>query len=174
MDPENQYLLHSFVESSERKNFYDGIVMLDAKGEAVVVLPEWFEVINQDFRYQLTCIVDHAPVYIRREIHNHRFTISGGKPDMKVSWAVTGIRKDVWAQAHPMEVSVKKSNDCGRRAPAAIKHQACLYPCKGHYALKTENFFYNPFATAPCSTCPETGVQYYRIINPPGHEPAVL
>ena len=38
LDPSNKYLYHSSVESPDMKNVYDGVVVLDAKGEAVVVL----------------------------------------------------------------------------------------------------------------------------------------
>jgi hypothetical protein len=34
LDPTNKYLYHSVVESSELKNLYDGVAMLDGKGEA--------------------------------------------------------------------------------------------------------------------------------------------
>ena len=56
LDPENKYLNHSFVESPEMKNIYDGVVVLDASGERWVELPEWFEALNKNYRYQLTCI----------------------------------------------------------------------------------------------------------------------
>ena len=81
----------------------------DAKGEAEVELPVWFEALNQDFRYQLTCIGGYAPVYIAQEIHNNRFAIAGGKVGMKVSWQVTGIRQDAWANAHRIPVEEDKS-----------------------------------------------------------------
>jgi hypothetical protein len=48
----------------------------------------------KDFRYQLTCIGGSALVYISEEIKNNRFAIAGGKQGLKVSWQVTGIRKD--------------------------------------------------------------------------------
>ncbi len=91
------------------KNVYDGVVVLDANGEAVVELPEWFEALNRDFRYQLTCIGGFAQVYIAEEISGNRFKIAGGTPGMKVSWMVTGIRKDAYAEAHRIEVEVEKS-----------------------------------------------------------------
>jgi len=56
LDPENKYLYHSFVESPEMMNVYNGNALLDANGEAWVELPDWFETLNRDFRYQLTCI----------------------------------------------------------------------------------------------------------------------
>lgn len=94
LDPANQYLNHSFVESPDMKNIYDGAVTLDGNGEAAVQLPAWFEALNRHFRYQLTGIGGYAPVYIAAEIHGNQFKIAGGKPGLKVSWQVTGIRQD--------------------------------------------------------------------------------
>jgi hypothetical protein len=61
LDPANKYLHHSFVESPDMKNIYDGVVVLNAKGEAVVKLPTWFGALNKDFRYQLTPIGAPGP-----------------------------------------------------------------------------------------------------------------
>jgi hypothetical protein len=108
MDPSNKYLYHSFVESPDMKNIYDGVAKLDTQGEAVVQLPAWFGALNKEFRYQLTCIGGFAPVYIAEEISENRFKISGGNPGMKVSWMVTGIRQDVWANAHRIPVEEAK------------------------------------------------------------------
>jgi hypothetical protein len=99
-DPKNMYLSHSFVESPDMKNIYDGVVVLDKFGQALVTLPSYFNALNQDFRYQLTTIGGYAPVYIATEIelsNNAQFTIAGGTPGLKVSWQVTGIRHDAWA-----------------------------------------------------------------------------
>jgi hypothetical protein len=109
LDPANQYLYHSFVESPDMKNIYDGVVTLDAKGEAVVKLPDWFGALNRDFRYQLTCIGGSAPVYIAEEIADNQFTIAGGNPGLKVSWQVTGIRQDPYAEQHRIPVEEEKS-----------------------------------------------------------------
>jgi hypothetical protein len=109
LDPANHYLYHSFVESPDMKNIYDGIVTLDANGEAVVTLPEWFSAVNRDVRYQLTCIGGFAPVYIAEEIQDNQFKIAGGKPGLKVSWQVTGIRQDPYAEQYRMPVEETKS-----------------------------------------------------------------
>ena len=78
LDPANKYLYHSFVELPDMKNIYDGVATLDANGAAVVTLPDWFEALNEEFRYQLTCIGGYAPVYIAQEIKDNQFTIAGG------------------------------------------------------------------------------------------------
>ncbi len=112
LDPANKYLSHSFVESPDMKNVYDGVVVLDVNGEAEVELPEWFEVLNRDFRYQLTAIGAPAPnLYIAQKITNSRFRIAGGNQGLEVSWQVTGIRKDFWAQAHPLMVEAEKPHN---------------------------------------------------------------
>jgi len=111
LDPSNKYLYHSFVESPDMKNIYDGVAILDASGEAVVTMPEWFGALNRDFRYQLTCIGGFAPVYIADEMANNQFKVGGGKPGMKVSWQVTGTRQDAWANAHRIPVEQIKPQD---------------------------------------------------------------
>ena len=111
LDPENKYLQHSFVESPDMMNIYNGNVILDNNGEAVVEMPDWFDSLNRDFRYQLTCIGGFEPVYVSKEMENGKFSIAGGSPGLKVSWQVTGIRQDRWANEHRIEVEVDKSED---------------------------------------------------------------
>jgi hypothetical protein len=126
LDPANKYLCHPFVESPDMKNVYDGVVVLDRKGKAEIELPNWFGMLNKDFRYQLTAIGAPGPnLYIAEEIseatttsnygskssnknNNSRFRIAGGTSGMKVSWQVTGIRKDPWANAHRIQVEEDK------------------------------------------------------------------
>jgi hypothetical protein len=109
LDPANKYLIHTVVESPDMKNFYDGSVTLDDQGEATVELPDWFEALNKDFRYQLTPIgVSEPNLYIANEVSNNRFKIGGGASGTKVCWQVTGIRKDVWAESHRNPVEQEK------------------------------------------------------------------
>lgn len=108
LDPADKYLSHSFVESPDMKNVYDGIATLDANGEAVVQLPDWFQALNRDFRYQLTCIGGYAPVYISGKVAHNQFQIAGGRSGLEVSWQVTGIRQDAWANAHRIPVEEVK------------------------------------------------------------------
>ncbi len=144
LDPANKYLYHSFVESPDMKNLYDGVVDLDGNGEAVVKMPDWFESLNKDFRYQLTSIGAPGPnLYIAEEISGNQFKIAGGKPGARVSWLVTGTRHDAWANAHRIPVEQTKT---GREsglylhpelfgAPPeksiAIAHHPALKPSRG-------------------------------------------
>jgi hypothetical protein len=112
LDPLNKYLQHSFVESPDMKNVYDGIVILDKRGEAWISLPEWFQALNRDFRYQLTSVGFPSPnLFVAKEMSSNRFKIAGGKPGGKVSWQVTGIRQDAFANAHRIKVEEDKPQD---------------------------------------------------------------
>jgi hypothetical protein len=115
---------------------YDGLVALDENGEAEIELPDWFGALNKDFRYQLTAIGAPGPnLYIAEEIsdavtnfgstgsnknNNSRFKIAGGRSGTKVSWQVTGIRKDPWANANRIQVEEDKP---------AKEQGHFLYPC---------------------------------------------
>lgn len=107
-DPENKYLVHSFVESPDMMNVYNGNVVTGADGKAVVTLPTYFETLNRDFRYQLTVIGQPAQAWVLEEIKENRFSIQTDKPNVKVSWQVTGVRQDPWAQEHPVVVEEEK------------------------------------------------------------------
>src|SRR6266699_7274782 len=108
LDAAHKYLSHSFVESSDMKNLYDGLVTLDANGQAEVRLPAWFETLNTDVCYQLTCLGGYAPASIAEKLQNNRFTIAGGQAGMEVCWQVTGIRQDRWASAHRIAIEQDK------------------------------------------------------------------
>jgi hypothetical protein len=108
LDPANKYLYHSFVESPDMMNIYNGNVTTDAQGDAVVNLPDWFEALNRDFRYQLTVMGQFAQAIIASKMSGHHFTIKTDKPNVEVSWQVTGIRHDAFADAHRIPVEQAK------------------------------------------------------------------
>jgi hypothetical protein len=111
LDPENKYLSHSFVESPDMMNIYNGNVTLDANGEAWVVLPSYFEALNKDFRYQLTPIGGPGPnLFVAEPVSSNQFKIAGGTSGLIVSWQVTGIRQDAYALANPIIVEQDKSS----------------------------------------------------------------
>lgn len=111
MDPANKYLYHSFVESPDMKDMYDGTITTDGAGEATIQLPNWFQALNKSFRYQLTPIGQFAQAIVATEVANNQFTIKTDKPFVKVSWQVTGTRHDAWANAHRIPVEVSKPEE---------------------------------------------------------------
>jgi hypothetical protein len=109
LDPAHSYLQHSFVESPEMKNIYDGNVTTNGKGFATVQLPRWFQALNKDFRYQLTIVGTRGwRARVVKQIAHNQFTIQTDLPRVKVSWQVTGVRHDRYANAHRIQVIVPK------------------------------------------------------------------
>jgi len=95
------------------ETFCDGVVTTDAGGYATIELPAWFQALNKDFRYQLT-VVDDADsedwvlAKVTNEIADNRYTIRTSTPGAKLCWQVTGVRRDAWAETHPLEVEQDK------------------------------------------------------------------
>jgi hypothetical protein len=108
LDPENKYLYHSFVESPDMMNIYNGNIVTDDRGQAVVKLPEYFEALNSEFRYQLTVIGQFAQAIVSSKIKDNEFTIKTSSPGVEVSWQVTGVRRDAWAVKNSIQVEVTK------------------------------------------------------------------
>lgn len=116
MDPANKVLMHSSVESDERKNIYDGVVVTDGRGYATVTMPTWFEALNEDFRYQLTVIDNQDSgsftlAKVVQEVKDGKFRIRTSEPNSKVSWQVTGRRHDPTSNYYPLEVERMKNKD---------------------------------------------------------------
>ncbi len=109
LDPANKYLSHSFVESPDMMNVYNGTVTTDAQGFATVSLPDWFEALNRDFRYQLTVIGTFAQAIIKEKVTGNAFRIQTSVPNVEVSWQVTGIRHDPYADAHRIPLEEAKT-----------------------------------------------------------------
>jgi hypothetical protein len=124
LDPENKYLSHSFVESPDMLNVYNGNIITDEQGDGAITLPDWFEALNKDFRYQLTVIGQFAQAIVSSKIRQNRFTIKTDKPNVEVSWQVTGIRQDAWANAHRIPTEEKKpESERGRYLHPAVHGQ---------------------------------------------------
>lgn len=108
VDPANQYLYHSFVESPDMMNVYNGNITTDANGKATVTLPDYFQALNKDFRYQLTVIGTFAQAIVAEKVNGNKFVIKTNQPNVEVSWQVTGIRQDAYANAHRVVPVVEK------------------------------------------------------------------
>jgi len=107
-DPTNKYLKHFAIESPEVLNLYRGTIVLDQNGEAIVVLPTYFDLINKNFSYQLTSIGVSSPgLFIKKEIENKQFVIAGGVAGQKVCWTVQAERNDPYVQQNPGAVEVE-------------------------------------------------------------------
>jgi hypothetical protein len=117
LDPANKLLYHSFVESPDVMNIYDGIATLDQNGNTTVVLPDYFLALNKDFRYLATPMGSPMPnLHLSGQVQRRFFglfgspelAIAGGTPGGKISWQVTGIRHDPFIEANPITPEVNK------------------------------------------------------------------
>jgi hypothetical protein len=108
LDPENKYLIHAAIESSEVLNVYSGNVTTNQQGEAVVALPDWFEALNKDLRYQLTVIGTFAQAIVAEKVRGNRFIIRTSAPSVEVSWQVTGVRSDAAMRKHAFKAEQEK------------------------------------------------------------------
>jgi hypothetical protein len=89
-------------------NIYNGNIVTDANGIATVTMPSYFDALNKDFRYQLTVIGTFAQAIVKEEMSGNSFIIQTNQPNVKVSWQVTGVRNDKYAQAHRVQAEVAK------------------------------------------------------------------
>ncbi len=141
LDPSNKILNHWCVESNELLNFYSGIAVTDHEGRAIVKLPQYFESLNGDFRYQLTPIGVYAELCIEHEVDGNSFSILSSRPNAKVSWQITGRRRDAYAQSQEFLVEEEKvASECGKflyavhgdpDAPLMGRLAASLRACPG-------------------------------------------
>lgn len=119
LDPANKWLAHSTVESPDMMNVYNGIATSDKNGEAEIPMPSYFEALNRDYRYQLTAIGAPAPnLHVKTELKGGRFVIGGANPSQRISWQVTGIRQDAYANANRLFVE----NDKQKHEKGLYKH----------------------------------------------------
>jgi hypothetical protein len=109
LDPTNKTLMHAAIESNEVLNSYSGNITTDANGKAIVTLPDYFEAINKDFRYQLTVMGTFAQAIISKEVSNNKFEIATNQPNVKVSWEVKGVRNDARMKKFPFKSVEEKS-----------------------------------------------------------------
>jgi hypothetical protein len=139
LQPQQRYLIHSFVEGPERMNIYRGTIKLNAKGRATVRLPQYFDAANKNPSYQLTAIGAAAPsLHIARGVEGNRFVIAGGVPGQTVSWQVAATRDDAWARKNPLRVEQLKAKAdrgkyllpavAGKPASAGILHVSRAKP----------------------------------------------
>ena len=69
--------------------------------EKIIELPSYFDALNITIEYQLTSIGCWAQTYIKEEVKNNKFKIALNSiydNDVVISWQVTGVRNDRFAQ----------------------------------------------------------------------------
>jgi hypothetical protein len=108
-------------------NSYSGNITTDANGKAMVQLPDYFEAINKDFRYQLTVIGSFSQAIISKKVQGNQFEIATSQPGVEVSWEVKGVRNDPYMQKEfKLKVEEMKTADMKGKyfAPEAYNQPA--------------------------------------------------
>jgi|SRR5271165_2182913 len=82
--------------------------------------PSGLKRLNKDFRDQLTVMGQFAQAIVADEVANHPFRIKTDKPNVKVSWQVTGSRQDAFANAH--RIRVVCAGHCRKQAITDIEN----------------------------------------------------
>lgn len=141
LDPANKYLSHSFVESPDMMNIYNGTITTDGKGQATVAMPDYFTALNREFRYQLTVVGEEfAQALVASEMKDNKFVIKTSIPNVKISWQVTGVRHDAFADAHRIAVVEEKQG---------VERGAYIHPELFNQPLeKSVDYAHNPALVA--------------------------
>ncbi len=110
LDPENKYLVYSFVEAPERLNIFRGSVITDANGFAEIKLPDYFSAANKNATIHLTVEKAFAQAVVWENIDpaTNTFIIKTSEPNVKVNWMVLAERNDPWARKNPLIVEQEK------------------------------------------------------------------
>jgi hypothetical protein len=113
--PADRTLTHTPLETDALAVTYSGNVRTGADGRATVRLPEYAKAIAGDWRYQLTPIGRFGQAIVEQEVRGGRFVVRTEQPGTKVSWTVTGTRRDPQAVEHGIDpVREKRGADRGR------------------------------------------------------------
>jgi hypothetical protein len=114
-DPAHRTLSHTPVESDALTVVYTGNVRTGRDGRATVRLPAYAATLASHWRYQLTPIGRFGQAIVEHEVRRGRFVIRTEHGGTKVSWSVTGLRRDAYATRHPFRaVQVKTRAERGR------------------------------------------------------------
>lgn len=116
LDPDNHFLNHGFVEAPEMSNLYKGQTVLDAKGQAVIDMPDYFMAMNKDAIVTLTSRSGAMPnLWADGDpCVDGKFTIKEGTPGGRVAWFVMAVRNDAYVKEYGMPTKQeKKSHEKG-------------------------------------------------------------
>jgi len=117
--PSRRTLNHTPVETDGFAVTYSGNVRTGWDGRATVRLPSYAAVVADRWRYALTPIGRFGQAIVEREVQGGAFVVRTEHPGTKVSWSVTGTRKDAYARRHPFRVVQPRTRAADARAASA-------------------------------------------------------
>lgn len=113
--PSERTLTHTPLETDELAVTYSGNVTTGGDGRATVTLPDYATVLASDWRYQLTPIGKFGQAIVERELKGRSFVVRTESPRTKVSWTVTGTRRDPQARRDAIDpLSAKRGAAKGK------------------------------------------------------------
>jgi hypothetical protein len=107
--PETHFLNHGFVESDVMRNEYPGNVMLDAKGEALVEMPDWFPHVNSEPSVTVTAKGKRMSTGWE-QIDNKTFKLLGDAGG-EVSYMISCKRSDQWTKKNCPGIEIEKTDE---------------------------------------------------------------
>ena len=130
LDPAHKYLQHSFVESPDMKDVYDGATTTNRKGFATVRLPAYFQALNRTFRYHLTIVGTRGwNARVVKEIAHNRFRIhrrAQGEGQLQVTGiGMTRMRTRTGSRSCRRSRSRSKAATCSRSCTGSQARRAC-------------------------------------------------
>ena len=117
LDPENKLLRHNFVESPENLLIYRGKAKLNSRGEALVIMPDYFMALTMENEATVQLTPIGKPQSERKYEFSYewsdsfnQFTIFG-EPGRMVSWMVLADRDDPVIHEFARPVEEEKSDE---------------------------------------------------------------
>ena len=143
LDPENKLLRHNFVESPENLLIYRGKAKLNANGEAIVEMPDYFKALTKEEEASIHLTPVGRPFLTGAEWNNDfSGIIIYGDPNRNVFWEVLADRDDpvIHELGRPVEVEKGGENTLCEKGKL-LYPEAYGYPesMGRDYEMKQEN-----------------------------------
>jgi hypothetical protein len=116
-DDPGKWYRQALVGSFEQITVLSGNVRTDRRGRAVVKVLPLFARTHRDVRYQLTAVGAPASLFVAEELAGGRFVIGSDVPRLRVSWQITGVRRDAAARRQRFSVEAPKRATRAPRVP---------------------------------------------------------
>ncbi|MCD4682344.1 MAG: hypothetical protein K8R86_03590, partial [Bacteroidales bacterium] len=143
LDPENKLLRHNFVESPENLLIYRGKAELNANGEAIVKMPDYFKALTKEDEasIHLTCV---GRPFLTGAEWNNDFSgiIIYGEINREVFWEVLADRDDpvIHELGRPVEEEKGGENSLCEKGKLLYPEAYGFPESKGHvYEMKQLN-----------------------------------
>jgi len=123
VEPASKVLRHFSAEAPEALLIYRGSAQLDDNGEALVTLPDYFDLLARNPQVQLTPVGQAVPLALKERFTGNLFTVIG-PAGIEFDWLVTAERDDPKARLERLERPVEEE----KGVPGLPDHGEYLSP----------------------------------------------